>query len=351
MEYYSKLDDLLKPKKENFSYNSSLEDLIKPLYLNNSKSIKPREEIFSKDYGSLYEIILPNETKFDKKIRDPFSPFGSYAKDIDFSKLLKTPSDAFVGAQLPELLKEIESQRDPRKFKEAVLRGIQLYFDGLVEGRSGHPNPEAWAEQLEALNAMLSGVGMTVAAFYRQNQEIPFDEVRETIMPYDSRLIRHGSQKGCKNRHLAGSEHQVGSYAVKVANALESEEVDLVIPVASGGFEPAVLTADYLGVNQLFPIRYSRVSRTDGGVLVPTQAPVDYSMQQISGNRILLVDDIVASGATASKLAQWVKNYDPAKVYFAVVQGGGRYLCNSGFHSHQNSQHLYKHEREAVLAR
>jgi hypoxanthine phosphoribosyltransferase len=350
MEHYSKLDDLLKPKKEKFSYNSSLENLIKPLYSNNSKYIE-REEIFSKDYGTLYEIILPKEPKFDKKIRDPFSQFGLTAIDIDFGKLLKTPSYAFVGAQLPELLKEIESQRDPRKFKEAVLEGIQLYFDGLVEGRNELPNPEVWAEQLEALNAMLNGVGMTVAAFYRQNQEIPFDEVREAIMPYDSKLIRHGSQNGCKNRHLAGSEHQVGSYAVNVVNALDGEDVDLVIPVASGGFEPAFLTADYLGVNQLFPIRYSRVSRTDSRVLVPTQAPADYPMQQISGNRILLVDDIVASGATASKLAQWVKNYDPAKVYFAVVQGGGKDLGNSGFHSHQSSQHLYKHEREAVLTR
>jgi hypoxanthine phosphoribosyltransferase len=73
--------------------------------------------------------------------------------------------------------------------------------------------------------------------------------------------------------------------------------------------------------------------------------------QQISGNRVLLVDDIVASGATASKLTQWVKNYYPVRVYFAVVQGGGKDLGNSGLHKHQNSQHLYKHEREAVLAR
>ncbi len=322
MEYYSKLDDLLKPKEEHISCNSSLINLIESFYSNSKKP-----------YRSLYEFILTEETKFDRRKRDSFDPFVS-----------------FDGAQLPELLKEIESQRDPRKFKEAVLGGIQIYFDGLVEGRDGLPNPEVWAEQLEALNAMLRGVGMTVVAFYRQNQEIPFDEVREAIMPYDSRLIRHGSKKGCKNRHLAGSEHQVGSYAMNVANALEGEEVDLIIPVASGGFEPAVLTADYLGVNQLFPIRYSR-SRTDNGVLVPTQAPLDYPIQQISSNRILLVDDAVGSRATASELAQWVKNYNPAKVYFAVVQGGGKDLRNSGLYRHQNSQHLHKHEREAVLAR
>ncbi|MDP3989599.1 MAG: phosphoribosyltransferase [archaeon] len=310
---YSSLEKIIKPK------------IIKPLY--NSNPIEyiefSRKEISPVRSKNLDNRILPPERNLNKIKIYSSNPSGSFAKDIDFSKLPKTPSYAFEEAKLSELLKEIESQRDPRKFKEAVLKGIQLYFDGLVEGRSEIKDSEVWEEQLEVLNAMLRGVGMTVVAFYRQNQEIPFDDIRNAIMPYDSRLIRHGSQKGCKKRHLDGSEDQVGRYAMKVANALEGEEVDLIIPVASGGFEPAVLVADYLGVNQLFPIRCSRMSRNDSGVLVPVQAPLDYPIHQISGNRILLVEDIVASGATASKLAQWVENYDPAKVYFAVVQCRG----------------------------
>jgi hypothetical protein len=31
-------------------------------------------------------------------------------------------------------------------------------------------------------------------------------------------------------------------------------------------------------------------------------------------------------------LAQWVKNYDPARIYFAVVQGGRKDLENPGLH-------------------
>src|SRR3989339_795191 len=83
------------------------------------------------------------------------------------------------GRTLPELLKIIESEEDPQVFKEAVLNCAQGYFVGLIRSKSDVPNPDIWAEQSTALNALLQGMKMTVAAFYRQNQIIPCDEVRE----------------------------------------------------------------------------------------------------------------------------------------------------------------------------
>ena len=274
------IDRLSNLIKKNYPSYASQDGLIKAPFLDDLNKTRLNGVSFLEEYN--YNKILSPKIPFNNQKMDYFISSEQDTINNSRDKLPKTFSRVFVGVHLSGLLKEIESQRDPNNFKEALLSSIQLYFDGLVEGRSELPNPEVWAEQLETLNALLRATGTTVSAFYRKNSEIPFDEVREVIMPYDSRLIKHGSKSEYKERHLAGKEQQVGNYAANIADVLESEEVDLIMPVASGGFEPALLTADYLGLKHIFPIRYSRVSRNDNGVLVPAQAPRDYPQQQIT---------------------------------------------------------------------
>jgi len=169
-------------------------------------------------------------------------------------------------------------------------------------------------------------------------------------MPHDSALVRHGSKSEYKGRHLFGQEDHVAHYASDISKVLSNERIDLIIPIASGGFEPSALTADYLGVDKMFPLRYSRVSRTDSKVLVPSRAPVRYPKQQIKGKRILIIDDIVGSGRTLSQFAKWIRRHSPTKVYFAVVQGGQTDLKSHNLHKHDNSQHLYTCDEEHALA-
>lgn len=337
------------------TYKNGLEELIlnciiKDSKLENFKKI-PYDSYGIRILGLTSQQYTPSLRDDKEKTFGPNSILRPIARKIvPLIKPQKTSSCILNAASISDLLKKIESQRNPLEFKEALLGCIQLYFDGLVDRREEIENPEVWTEQLEALSAILTGVGITVVAFYRQNREIPFNEVREVVMPYNSTLIRHGSKSKPKGRHLAGCELLVGNYATSVANALTGEEFDLVIPIASGGFEPAVLTANYLGVNQFFPVRYSTVSRKDTEVLFPAYVTPDYLTQKISGRRILLIDDIVCHGRTASKLLRWIEKYNPASVHFAFVQGQGERLNALGLHRHQSSIHLYKHEREMVLS-
>ncbi len=252
------------------------------------------------------------------------------------------------GATLADLLEEIEFQEDPRLFKEAVLGAIQVYFDGLVERNIRPRDPEIWDEQLEALNRMLTGVRKAIVGFYRENQVIPFDEVREMILPYDSRLIKYASKEGYKRRHLIGGERQVKDCAISIVNALGDDEVDLIVPIASGGFEPAALIADYLKVDRLFPVRYSGLRRADRRVLVPSQAHPGYPKEQIFGNNVLLIDDIVATGATSSRLVQWITEHSPSKIYFGVICSYQKDLSDSCLQKHKGSEHLYNHLKKAV---
>jgi len=268
----------------------------------------------------------------------------SNTNKVGTSKKLKPVYDFKVG-NLPELLKKIECETEPKAFKEAVLRSTQLYFDGIIEEKDRFLNIYTWKRQSEALNALLRGMKTTVVSYYNNNKEIPLDEVREAILPYASWLVKYGSEWKCKSRHLEGRESHVRKYAAKIASALEGEKVDLIIPVASGGFEPAALAADCLGMDQLLPIRYSRVSKLDSRVLVPKQAPNNHARQNIQEKNILLVDDIVASGNTISRVIGWAARYSPAKIYFAVVDlYPTEKLASLGLNKHKRSRYLYLHK-------
>ena len=158
---------------------------------------------------------------------------------------------------------------------------------------------EVLTEQLEALEALLSGIRLTAASFYRKDENIPFSEVLELVMPYDSVLIKYGSKNTSILRQMYGEESLVRESVDDIVRSLD-EKIDLVIPVASGCFEPAALISDYLDVDQVFPVRYSNVSRNDWRVLVPKYAPKKYAQERIERKNILIVDDIVDSGRTIS---------------------------------------------------
>ena len=188
---------------------------------------------------------------------------------------------------------------------------------------------------------------MTVAGFYRQRRKVPFSEIRELVLPFAPKLIEYGSDKACKHRHLRDLEKRVKDYGHRVSNALTGERLDIVLPIASGGFEPAVLIADYLQIDQVFPVRYSITGRRDKKVLIPAHLSPDYPRQNIEGRKILVVDDVVGRGTTISKLAEWVENLNPSKVYFSVVQGAHLKSPDSEFDSYQHSRHLYVHRKSA----
>lgn len=215
-------------------------------------------------------------------------------------------------------LQKIGLEKEPKQFKECLLKIAQLYFEGLVE-ESSFRGVEVWAEQLEALEVLLKGIRLTVANFYRRDENIPFSEVLELVMPYESILTKYGSKNTSRLRHMYGEESTVRESVGDIVRSLD-EEIDLVIPVASGGFEAAALISDYLDVGQVFPVRYSNVSRNDWRVLVPKCAPKKYAKERIEVKNILIVDDIVDSGGTARKLIRWANKNNPTKVYFATIK-------------------------------
>lgn len=254
---------------------------------------------------------------------------------------LETPPSSeleeIVGKNLTALLKLLEREKNPRRFKETILHIIQLYFDGLVEGEK-NPDPEIWAEQSEAFDALWAGTRTTVSAYYGLGHYIPFDRVREKILPYSATLIKHGSRKNSKKRHLADNEITVTTCGISVNRKIKGS-IDAIMPVASGGFEPAALLASYLDIKEVLPVRYSLLSRQDQAVLTPTSAPKEYIKESIDEKRILIVEDLVCYGNTIKKILTWIKEFSPSSIQVAVASGT---KDKGGLQIENNCQYLCK---------
>jgi len=148
----------LEAKLDYNSKSSYLNEILEPIYRLDFKPKITREESLSKFYGQIASTY--NNWDEIKRNAKPAS-FIPPSQDVNPSKPSRSSSELFVNGKLQGLLHEIEIQKDPRKFKEAVLRVIQLYFDGLVEDRSSMKllNQKVWSEQLEALNAIVTSSG------------------------------------------------------------------------------------------------------------------------------------------------------------------------------------------------
>ncbi len=250
---------------------------------------------------------------------------------------------------LPALIKKIEKQEDSHEFKETILRITQLYFDGLVDIYKPQSDQRTWPEQSKALDALLKGVRLTVSGFYRHDKAIPFVEIKKEILPHSLTFIKHGSNKDYKMKHLERCESELYLYAESIAQGLAGEKIDLIIPVASGGFEPAALAADYLNIEKMLPVRYSNLCKCDIDVLIPTQAPKGYSGEQIIGKRILIIDDIVSLGKTIELVSRWAIRYTPASIHFAVVRGNFPILKEIDFYEYKGSRHLYLYRNKTSI--
>ena len=93
----------------------------------------------------------------------------------------------------------------------------------------------------------------------------------------------------------------------------EYNEVDSVVPIASGGLEPGILAADHLDA-EMKVVRYSTKDHGD-------EQPVDIEGGYDDEN-ILVVDDTSYTGETLETVETHLKNYGARKVDSkAVIEG------------------------------
>ncbi|MDX1803823.1 MAG: phosphoribosyltransferase [Alcanivorax sp.] len=92
---------------------------------------------------------------------------------------------------------------------------------------------------------------------------------------------------------------------------------DLVVAIARGGFIPARLLCDHLGIHRLAGIQ---VSHYGAGAQVTGQARVVTPLNvDVHGRKVLLVDDVNDSGATLAVALDYLRALSPAALKVAVL--------------------------------
>ncbi|GAA3875359.1 phosphoribosyltransferase [Streptomyces sedi] len=96
---------------------------------------------------------------------------------------------------------------------------------------------------------------------------------------------------------------------------------DVVVAIVRGGMIPAAMLAHRLGIRDVRTVEVTRTSG-DGIHAVKTLLPTarnPASLGDLEGLDVLLVDDIVGSGATLARTASLLRDLGPARVRTAVL--------------------------------
>ncbi|WP_156413988.1 MULTISPECIES: phosphoribosyltransferase [unclassified Guyparkeria] len=106
-------------------------------------------------------------------------------------------------------------------------------------------------------------------------------------------------------------------------------EPDTVIAVARGGFMPARFVCDFLGISRLLSLK---VQHYGAGAQAQRRAEVTEPLgSDISGARVLLVDDVNDSGETLEAARPYLEGLDPAAVRMGVLHEKANTHCRADF--------------------
>jgi len=229
-----------------------------------------------------------------------------------------------IDSSLDKLLKELNNEIDMRNIKEIMLNITQLYFDGIIATPSD--DTDVLSKQKETLDSIMEGLNMIIPADYEEN-EIILDDTKEYFLKNSDVLSQYGSRNPPKYRHLIGRRDAVIRYC-KFLKKLKCRDtlpdLDSIVSIASGGFEPGIIASHLLDVDNMLLVRYSNICKFDIDVKIPKCIGKEYYSDNIKDSNVMIVDDILDQGRTLDKTIRWALEFKPERLYCSVVNDSWR---------------------------
>ncbi|MEA3514453.1 MAG: phosphoribosyltransferase [Nanoarchaeota archaeon] len=143
-------------------------------------------------------------------------------------------------------------------------------------------------------------------------------------MPSASTILQYGNNYcAAKHRHAFFSDYEeVQRFGLNLPTISDYiRDIDTIICVASGGFEPSYLLMDMMEKKDLVVMRYSYNNKNDSEVKMPAFVAETDRDSQIKNKSVLVVEDVVSTGKSLGMVMKFVYNRKPKKVYGTSVIG------------------------------
>lgn len=95
------------------------------------------------------------------------------------------------------------------------------------------------------------------------------------------------------------------------------EDFDTIVTISRGGLIPARIVSDILGIDELYTIR-SKFWGVGGRVAAEPVIKV-YEGMEVRGRKVLVVDEVVDTGATMTKVVRLLKDLGASSIKTAVL--------------------------------
>lgn len=106
----------------------------------------------------------------------------------------------------------------------------------------------------------------------------------------------------------------------KVADAVKASSYNptTIVGLARGGWIPARLLCDFLGLTDLISLKVEHWLQTG---MTKDEAAIKYSLTtNLTGKRILIVDDITDTGKSLITSTEYLKKLNPTEIHVATMQ-------------------------------
>ncbi|MBW6462367.1 MAG: phosphoribosyltransferase [DPANN group archaeon] len=157
---------------------------------------------------------------------------------------------------------------------------------------------------------------MSVGSFY-EGKGIDTYRVWDIFMPYLSDIFEYGETDiSSKVRYLRHFWYGVQKLGIALQENFDSEFKvhDVIVSVASGGFEPAYLIMHIMEKDHLFVLRYS-TRRSDCKVQVFEKDNNYFLGENLTGQNVFVIDDVIEYGDSMFEVLKYVVNLKPSKLY------------------------------------
>ncbi|MBU0959214.1 MAG: phosphoribosyltransferase domain-containing protein [Nanoarchaeota archaeon] len=235
----------------------------------------------------------------------------------------RTPDEVYGIGYLDGLIQSLERlEGEVHSNREKIFRIAQLYIDGVIESKANRKaSYEEWEAKDSALRAINYAGMQAMDSFYR-GEGINEEQLRETILPHADTILRHGSLRASKKRHLTGVVDSVQDRILTLQRSLEKiGPLDSIVAVASGALEPAYVLAKVLEIPEVAAARLSRMAKNDSRVKTPTRDTDRYLRWHCEGKNVLVVEDIALEGVSMAKVLKKAIEYNPKRVVGLIIKG------------------------------